>query len=129
MPDRLTAKSLAVWRASTLVAQGGVCALCKMPMTDSDKAVGDHDHTTGQMRGVLHRSCNALLGNIENNRVRYGLRSDSQLSGMLKGVVPYLLLRRDDETPLYPTHRTPDEKRVARNTKARKARAAIRKAA
>jgi len=97
-------------------------------MTAADVAVADHDHTTGQLRGVLHRSCNALLGNIENNRMRYGLRSDSQLNGMLRGVVPYLLLRRDDETPLYPTHRTPDEKRVKRNEKARKARAAIRKA-
>lgn len=128
MPERLSAAKLKVWREATLAAQKNVCALCGMPMTSSDVAVADHDHTTGQLRGVLHRSCNALLGNIENNRVRYGLRSDSQLAGMLRNVVPYLLLRRDDETPLYPSHRTPEEKRVARNTKARKARAAARKA-
>lgn len=125
---RLTAKSLVTWRATTLEQQGSVCALCGKPMTTKDTAVGDHDHLTGQMRGVLHRSCNALLGNIENNRKRYGLSSITQLHAMLGAAVPYISKRRDEDTPLYPTHRTPDEKRDIKNAKARKARAAIKKA-
>lgn len=123
MVKRLTATTLKAWRESTLAEQGGNCALCGLPIRPTDPAVGDHDHGTGQMRGVLHRSCNALLGNIENNRKRYGLRDNVQLAQMLKGVVPYILLRRSDDTPLYPTHRTEDEKRVLKNKRAREARA------
>lgn len=126
MSKRLTAKTLAEWRAQTLALQGSVCALCKEPMSERDKAVGDHCHASGQMRGVLHRSCNALLGNIENNAKRYGIRSVAQLGTMLRNTVAYIHLRRPDDTPLYPTHRTEDEKRLKRNAAARKARAAMK---
>lgn len=44
-----------------LAEQGGVCALCKKPPTDEFLVV-DHDHTTGQVRGLLHRLCNSMLG-------------------------------------------------------------------
>ena len=122
---RLTTASLQKWRVATLEAQGGKCALCGLPIaTAADPAVGDHNHDTGQMRGVLHRSCNSLLGNIENNRKRYGIRSDAQLSLMLRNVVQYTTLRRPDDTPLYPAYRTEDEKRELRNKRARVARAA-----
>lgn len=124
MPDRLSAGKLVVWRNETLAAQGGTCALCNTPITAADPAVADHDHGTGQLRGVLHRSCNALLGNIENNRKRYGIKSWGQLAAMLKNVVTYILLRRPDDTPLYPTHRTAEEKKDKRNAKARAARQA-----
>lgn len=119
---RLTAKTLPQWRVAVLAAQGGVCALCGLPVRPGDPAVGDHDHATGQMRGVLHRSCNSLLGNIENNMKRYGM-GHTQLARMLPKVTPYILLRRPDETPLHPTYRTADEKRLKRNADARKARA------
>lgn len=125
---RLTAKTLKTWREARLDVTGGKCELCGLPVRPTDPAVGDHDHKTGQMRGVLHRSCNALLGNIENNKARYGLRDMTQLALMLRGVVPYIMLRRPDDTPLYPTHRTDEEKRVARNKKAAKARAAKKEA-
>lgn len=39
--------------------QGGVCAICKC---DSGDLVVDHDHTTGEVRGVLCRNCNGGLG-------------------------------------------------------------------
>lgn len=120
---RLTAKTLKTWREARLDVTGGKCELCNLPVRTGDPAVGDHDHSTGQMRGVLHRSCNALLGNIENNYKRYGLTSMAQLTAMLKNVVPYILLRRPDDTPLYPTHRTADEKRELKNKRARVARA------
>lgn len=124
---RLTATTLPRWRAATLAAQGGVCALCGMPLADA--AVADHNHTTGQMRGVLHRSCNSLLGVLENNRVRYGMKNDVQFTKFLHGVMPYIHRKLPDDTPYYPTHRTADEKRLLRNTRARRARAAIKKGA
>lgn len=128
MSERLSVAKLRLWRDKTLAEQGGGCALCGLPPTPTDPPVADHDHATGQLRGVLHRSCNALLGNIENNYKRYGLRNVGQLAAMLKNAVPYMHLRRGDETPLYPSHRSADEKRELRNKRARQARAA-RKAA
>jgi len=115
---RLTAKGLAAWRAETLTKQGGRCAICQLPCTAA-QAVGDHDHETGNMRGVAHRSCNALLGKVENNYKRYGVPN---LAAFLHGVPAYL--QRPPHDVQYPTHRTDEEKRVLRNTRARKARAA-----
>lgn len=44
--------------------QGGACAICGTPLeTLPSKAVhADHDHKTGQTRGVLCRHCNRGLG-------------------------------------------------------------------
>lgn len=114
---RLTVKALAQWRKDTLAKQGGKCAVCQLPCTEA-AAVGDHCHDTGFMRGVLHRSCNSLLGKVENNFRRYGVPN---LAAFLHGVPAYL--QRPMHEVQYPTHRTDDEKRIARNAKARKARA------
>lgn len=128
MADRLTPKALAAWRVRTLAEQGGACALCGEACS-LDEAVADHDHTTGQLRGVLHRGCNAMLGHIENNRPRHRLTGIARLTKFLTRVVPYLYAKRGDDTPLYPTHRTADQKRELRNKRARAARAAIKKGA
>lgn len=101
--------------------QGGRCALCKMPVAVGE-AVLDHDHSTGIVRGTLHRGCNSLLGKIENNYKRYGVR---HLGAFCAGVLAYLEAHMVDQTGLlHPTFKTEEEKRVARNAKARKARAA-----
>lgn len=47
--------------------QGGVCAICKRPMNGSRTEVIDHDHVTGQVRGILHGQCNTGLGMFEDN--------------------------------------------------------------
>lgn len=73
------------------------------------------------MRGVLHRGCNALLGKVENNHRRYGVHS---LGAFCAGVASYLSTHLTNITGLlHPTHKSEDEKRLARNAKARKARA------
>lgn len=126
MAERLTATTLPKWRTATLSEQGGNCALCGLPIAGKDTPVADHNHTTGEMRGVLHRSCNSLLGVLENNRVRYGMRNEVQFTKFLHGVVPYIARKRPDNTPYYPSHRTADEKRVLRNTRARRARASMK---
>lgn len=125
---RLTATTLPQWRFKTLQDQGGVCALCGESVSVGE-AVGDHDHKTGQMRGVLHRGCNAMLGHIENNRPRHKLTSIPRLAKFLANVITYLYAKRPDDTPLYPTHRTADEKRELRNKRARRARAAMKQGA
>lgn len=89
----------------------------------------DHCHTTGAVRGTLHRSCNALLGKIENNHARFGMPKE-RLSAFCHGTANYLQRHMTNITGMiHPTHKTDDEKRIARNLKAVKKRAAVRKKA
>lgn len=118
--QRLTKSSVADHRLSILVRQGSRCAICSDPCTPTD-AVLDHCHKTGAVRGVLHRSCNALLGPVENNAGRFGVRN---LIAWAAGLAAYLNKHKTNITGLvHPTHKTEDEKRLARNAKARKKRA------
>ena len=126
MPIRLTQAALKSWREATWLAQDKRCALTGYTISLAE-AVADHDHSTGHLRGVLHRGVNALLGKCENNYRRYGL-SLPLLAAMSPPIGAYLT-RDYSSNPLYPTHRTEDEKREARNAKARKARAAKKEAA
>lgn len=41
--------------------QGGVCAICSKPPIKTRLSV-DHNHDTGQVRGLLCRPCNSVLG-------------------------------------------------------------------
>ena len=52
-----------------LAAQGGVCALCKMPgrFGKYDKLDVDHCHETGRVRGLLCITCNHALGILGDN--------------------------------------------------------------
>jgi hypothetical protein len=78
------------------------------------------------VRGTLHRSCNSLLGKVENNSARFGVRS---LPEFLHGAAAYLQKHSTNITGLiHPTHKTDDEKRLARNKKAVAKRAAAKKA-
>lgn len=47
-----------------LEKQNGVCAICKIAKT---KMCIDHDHDTGQIRGILCHSCNVALGLLNDN--------------------------------------------------------------
>lgn len=50
-------------RDEMLAAQGGVCAICK---DKPARAVVDHCHYTGLVRGILCHACNIKLHGIEN---------------------------------------------------------------
>lgn len=120
---RLKTTEVAPERARLLAAQGGRCAVCKLPCAEGS-AVLDHDHGTGAIRAALHRGCNALLGKVENNHKRYGVIS---VAAFCSGVAGYLAQHMTNQTGLvHPTHKTDDEKRIARNTKARKKRASTK---
>lgn len=45
-----------------LAAQGGVCALCERPPMPGISLHVDHDHGTGEIRGLLCVRCNNALG-------------------------------------------------------------------
>ncbi|WCA46218.1 recombination DNA endonuclease [Caulobacter phage DCM] len=111
-------------RTAQIAAQGNRCALCGKAGVASDPVL-DHCHKTGAVRGTLHRSCNALLGKVENNAGRFGVAG--HLMEFCFGIGPYLQKHKFPITGLiHPTHKTEDEKRIARNAKARKTRAAAK---
>ena len=49
-----------------LQLQNGVCAICKKPPGKIWLSV-DHDHVTGKVRGLLHNSCNAAIGLLDDD--------------------------------------------------------------
>lgn len=108
--------------------QGGLCPLCRKEIDLSIKGEGviDHDHDTGRIRGLLHRSCNAAEGKISNAAARWGAKSSQYTA-----IIPYLealvgYLKREPSQFIYPMHRTPDEKKDAASKKRREAAAALK---
>ncbi len=122
--DKLKASEVAAFRNRLLAEQEGRCAVCKNPLS-ADEAVLDHNHTTGEVRGVLHRGCNSTLGKIENHMKIAKLTAPGVLARFLAGVVPYLF-KQEYTGVRYPTHRDEDEARLRRNKLARKRRAAAK---
>lgn len=57
--------------AALVQAQNGCCAICKRHQREFKKRLGvDHDHVTGQIRGVLCNECNLLLGYAKDSTDR-----------------------------------------------------------
>jgi len=48
-----------------LTGQDNCCAICLRPFTET--ACVDHDHTTGNVRGLLCQACNRMLGQSGDN--------------------------------------------------------------
>lgn len=116
---RLTYSQVKPYRLTMLVEQGRMCALCGQPLAE-DKAVLDHDHKEGHVRGVLHAGCNSLLGKLENNYRRYGV---DNLHLFLAGASAYLVRGSripSEERVLHPTFKTDEQKAEARRAAARK---------
>lgn len=102
--------------------QNGRCAVCTFPETRADKLVLDHDHETGYIRGAIHRSCNGAEGRVKT-KANLGHRG-VQANDFVIGLGKYLESHKTPKIPLlHPTHKTEDQKRIARNTAARNARA------
>lgn len=49
-----------------LDAQGGRCPVCGLALMDSEAHV-DHDHDTGEVRGLLHSRCNRSIGSFHDD--------------------------------------------------------------
>ena len=66
---KLSRAMMPAWKVRQLqVQQGGLCGLCLKPvdLTIEREGVVDHDHDTGEIRAVLHRSCNSGEGKVAN---------------------------------------------------------------
>lgn len=47
--------------------QNGLCAICLLPPKPSERLAPDHDHETGQVRGLIHRRCNSAIGFFDDD--------------------------------------------------------------
>lgn len=103
-------------REKLLTEQANCCALCQQPI--SDDAVLDHDHKTGEIRGVLHRGCNALLGKVENNMPRNQVNLE-RLAKFAENLIKYLTDDAKSEL-LHPTYKSPEERKMAYKKKRKK---------
>lgn len=50
-----------------LAAQGGTCAICRNSSKDERSFDVDHDHITGEIRGLLCNGCNKGLGSFQDD--------------------------------------------------------------
>lgn len=106
------------YREQILEEQNHMCGLCGEYVEDSE-AVLDHNHSNGLIRKVLHRGCNALLGKIENNMKRN--RVDiMRLELICSNLASYI--GSDWTALIHPTHKTEEEKKVARAASRKRAR-------
>lgn len=113
------------WVRKQLEAQGGVCPLCMKPIDLSIPREGviDHDHESGECRGVLHRSCNAALGKVDHAIARWGCKVHkySEILPWLERMLMYY--KQPGLGIIYAQHQTPEEKKAADLAKRRRARA------
>lgn len=104
---KLSRAMMPAWKVRQLkVEQGGLCAICGKPVDLSipKEGVVDHNHMTGEIRGVLHRSCNAAEGKIKNIVGSWGAKTfdqDALIDYLIKLVVYY---KRPGTGLIYPTH-------------------------
>lgn len=120
---RLTTREVGIVRQQQQIAQGNKCGICSGPLLPRAPfdPVLDHCHKSGAVRGTLCRACNSLLGKVENNEARFGVRD---LGAFLHGAAKYLQIHSRNITGmLHSTHKTADEKRIATNKKRQVARA------
>jgi hypothetical protein len=60
-----------------LAAQGGVCKICRRdPSTTNRRLHLDHDHDTGQVRGIVCHQCNIGIGMFQNSPERLRAAAD-----------------------------------------------------
>lgn len=139
---KLTRTQLRAWTLQYLRnQQGGLCALCGKPIETGKQQgnktdyVADHNHDTGEIRGVLHRSCNAAEGKVANAAGRWGAKSMQYpaIQEWLGRLQEYYA--KPGTGLIYPTHKTAEElhaeslqKRRVQRARA-KAKAAIKEKA
>lgn len=136
---KLSRSAMRSWTIGHLkTKQGGNCAVCKKSinlqvMGNKSDYVVDHCHETGVIRGVLHRSCNASLGKLDNAVGRWGCKSMKY-----EDIIPYLrnVLEYYDNCQanpmnlIYPDYKPPEQQaekvRIKRNTAAAMRRAKMK---
>lgn len=113
---RVESKDLPIYREEQHQVQEGKCGLCKFPV-DIEEAVVDHDHTTGKIRRILHRGCNAFEGKCLSAYKRYiGKSKGLHFPDLLIELSKYLDADYSNN-PLHPSVLTENEKELKLITK------------
>ena len=63
-------------------AQSGICPICDKPL--SGKISLDHDHATGEPRGLLHQQCNMKVAQIETHTKKLNYLISRQLEARIR---------------------------------------------
>ena len=63
-------------------AQNGICPICDKPL--KGKISLDHDHTTGEPRGLLHQQCNMKVAQIETHTKKLNYIISRQLEARIR---------------------------------------------
>ena len=122
---RLTKSEVLQFRLQQWLKQDKICILCKREIAREDTVL-DHDHKTGECRGVLHRGCNALEGKLANGRALNGLQDDNDFLTYLSNLYDYI--KNSKLNILHPSHKSEEEKRQIRNKRVRTKRRRVNKA-
>uniref|UniRef100_A0AB74UK16 Endonuclease VII n=1 Tax=Aeromonas phage vB_AdhaP_MF TaxID=3367373 RepID=A0AB74UK16_9CAUD len=113
MMRKLTRSQMTTLKLKLMRAPGATCPLCTKPFAgmESKNVVVDHDHNTGQIRGILCRGCNGAEGKVANAAGRWaGLGMDySKITPWLQNLVNYL--KSESMDLIYPSHLTEEEKK------------------
>jgi len=116
---RIKTRDIPIYKKKLLKRQGGRCCLCGRDLSTMElkNVVLDHDHVTGNIRGVLCRLCNGHEG-----RVKTLATQCAKLTGYQAWVIAlgeYYKAKPCKE--LHPTYRTEREERDLKNKRARAA--------
>lgn len=106
---KLTVKEKQKYRLELLQKQQGICPLCGTVILPEESTL-DHDHVTGKIRRVLHRSCNQAEGRILS-WIRRSRATDPL--EFLEALVQYW---QEDYSsmPEHPTHKNLYEKELSK---------------
>lgn len=111
--------------------QNGLCPITQRPLPtlQSTNLCIDHDHDSGAVRAVLAKGVNGLEGKVLKLLTSWGsCRDKHEAIKILRGLADYWELHMTPQTDLiYHLHKTPEQKRLAVNKKARKRYAAKKK--
>lgn len=127
--SKIARTALPTWKLRQLrINQNGLCGICQRPIDTTIKGEGvvDHDHKTGEIRGILHRSCNAAEGKVFNAASHWGAKSadPAEVRQFLINLLGYW--SRPYTGFMYPMHKSADDKRTERNLAAKVRRANIK---
>lgn len=122
MPTKITKSEMPEVKRKLLSKQKGACIFCGGDLTKvaSINQVIDHNHATGIIRGVAHRGCNGVEGKVLRFLMTWGkCKNKAEVIRMMKRLIAFW--SNEPTTPwIYPSHKNPAEKRLAKNKKARR---------
>lgn len=112
-------KAKDAFKLEQLKTQKGRCPLTRRSVTMATGVI-DHDHETGRIRAILTNGVNRAEGIINGAMHKWaGVTTTYDKIKFLRALADYY--EAEPLPYIYPTHKTEDEKRIARNKKAVKA--------